>query len=295
MVSCSALVEGPFMRFPVRVRAIISMLALASVAIAHAPAASQAAPAPKPPVQWSIDWKSPYCMITTGDVKDAGISFWTVPGSNSVEIYIIGTAERVPRIAPGSPATIMLANGANISVPVRYPGPEWHGVLYLHVSDEEVLTKLGQATGISIEGASKEDAGKKAIIPIAGATKAMRVLQNCVDLKLPEWGIDPAGLRGLKERPKNVNKHPWLTSEDFPDSSFEVGKGGTAVARLTIDTSGRVSKCDIVHKSGRLGIDAAVCLRARQRARYKPAVGPDGRPVEASIIVYTSFKIFVYP
>lgn len=255
--------------------------------LAAAPAVAQP-PIPAPsPTQWSMDWQAPYCMISTGDVKDVGLSVWSVPGSRVAEVYIIGARERVPQIAQGVKASLKLAGGELISVPVFYPGLEWAGVLKLQIVDDHVLAKLDSVTEIKIQ-----DSGKQLSVPVRGAKAAMRALQGCVDAKLPAWGIDPANFRALKQLPKAVKSGPLLTPDDYPSQALELGQGGTAVFRLTVDASGKLTGCTLVQSSGSAAIDRVTCANARKRAKFTPAVGADGLPTAASFISYSSFKIW---
>ena len=71
--------------------------------------------------------------------------------------------------------------------------------------------------------------------------------------------------------------------DDYPAAARGTGAHGKVVARLTIDTTGRVVGCDVVHSSGFKVLDVATCDILRRRARYGPGIDPRGQPVVSTV------------
>jgi protein TonB len=71
--------------------------------------------------------------------------------------------------------------------------------------------------------------------------------------------------------------------DDYPAAAKGSGAHGKVVARLTIDTSGRVVACKIIHSSGFAVLDEATCNILRRRARYGPGVDRFGQPVVSTV------------
>jgi protein TonB len=71
--------------------------------------------------------------------------------------------------------------------------------------------------------------------------------------------------------------------DDYPAQARGTGAHGKVDARLTIDTSGRVAGCSILHSSGYAVLDAATCQVLRRRARYGPAIDSHGKPVVGTV------------
>jgi len=70
---------------------------------------------------------------------------------------------------------------------------------------------------------------------------------------------------------------------DYPAAAAGTGAHGKVVARLTIDTTGRVAGCNIVQSSGYPVLDQATCNILRRRARYGPGIDKRGRPVVSTV------------
>jgi periplasmic protein TonB len=66
--------------------------------------------------------------------------------------------------------------------------------------------------------------------------------------------------------------------DDYPAQARGTGAHGRVVARLTVDTSGRVAGCSIIHSSGYGVLDEATCNILRRRARYGPPLDSHGQP-----------------
>ena len=70
-----------------------------------------------------------------------------------------------------------------------------------------------------------------------------------------------------------------FTTDDYPASSLRNEEQGSATARMTIGTDGRVSDCQIVASSGFPALDAATCNILRRRAKFTPAKDNAGNPI----------------
>jgi protein TonB len=64
---------------------------------------------------------------------------------------------------------------------------------------------------------------------------------------------------------------------------------GTVVVRVVTDQSGKVTSCAVVLSSGVTSLDDVTCATALKRAKYKPAIGADGRRSSAMFINYSTF------
>lgn len=77
---------------------------------------------------------------------------------------------------------------------------------------------------------------------------------------------------------KAVQRGGSISDEDYPPSSIRNEEAGTAVARFTIGTDGRVTQCSASGASPAL--DAETCKLIMRRFRYKPAQDAGGNPVQ---------------
>ena len=74
------------------------------------------------------------------------------------------------------------------------------------------------------------------------------------------------------------NPADWITAPDYPLLANLNGKTGVTAFKLTIDTKGTPTSCDIDASSGNDELDNKTCALLLERARFQPPVGSNGKP-----------------
>lgn len=74
----------------------------------------------------------------------------------------------------------------------------------------------------------------------------------------------------------------WVQDGEYPAAALALGQSGAVGYRLLVDAQGRVERCDIVESSGHAALDKGTCDLVGRRARFVPARGVDGSPMEWS-------------
>lgn len=70
----------------------------------------------------------------------------------------------------------------------------------------------------------------------------------------------------------------WFSHDDYPAVALRDRKEGVVRFGLDIDSSGRVTRCDVQASSGSASLDLATCRILRSRGRFTPAVDDRGNP-----------------
>ena len=261
--------------------AAIAAAAFASSAYAQAPA--QTAP---PPQVWEADWVSPHCTISTGDQQQAALALWMLPGDPDPELYFVGSPGILPN---GSSAlTVTLLPGGRTFEPRVESGLSNAGrrVLKLIRLRDEFPAAFAASSEIRLAGG-----GKTVTLPITGADKAMAAVRQCVDSKLPEWGVDAKAFDALRKPPTDIEDASWISYTDYPADAADNNQMGTVITRMSMDATGRVTACNVVVSSGTQSLDDATCRAALKRGQFHPAIGADGAPTAAQRIVSTIFRL----
>ena len=71
---------------------------------------------------------------------------------------------------------------------------------------------------------------------------------------------------------------PWYKLDDYPTWAFVREWEGVTAFELLVAPNGRPEGCTVVHSSGLKMLDRRACDVAKERARFSPALGSDGRP-----------------
>lgn len=110
----------------------------------------------------------------------------------------------------------------------------------------------------------------------------MASMRTCVNDLIKSWGYDPAVLAGLTRLPEPLdNPGTWAGPNDYPRDALIKGKGGIVRFRLDVDVEGKVNRCAILELSAGPELNQKTCEILRRRARFKPALDANGKPVAA--------------
>lgn len=246
------------------------------------------------PQVWKLDWQRNHCVISTGDVGTAGLALKMTPGDPDPTIDVVGSPDLVPTASriPDPPLT-------TFSVTLRPNGEKFRPLASELSSGGNPrvveLTHLYHEFPSAFANSSEfrlQSPQKLLSIPIVGASKAMAALQQCVDEKLAEWGVDVKSYRALRVPPTDIPDHPWISYEDYPEDAERAGATGQVIARVDVDATGKVTGCTVVVKARWQDFNELTCYRALQRGLYNPAIGADGHPTSAVRIEDIEFKLY---
>ena len=118
------------------------------------------------------------------------------------------------------------------------------------------------------------------------AAGAVRNLRRCNDALARDWKIDPTFMASLRRKPEPREKPGyWIQDEDYPLTAALRGEGGMIILRYMVGIDGRARDCTIVKPTASESINRRSCGFLVTRARYRPALGPDGKPVPAPVVM----------
>jgi TonB family protein len=104
-----------------------------------------------------------------------------------------------------------------------------------------------------------------------------------VDTRVPlivHWSIPtPTTIRFDGAAP--IAPERWFSNDDYPADAIQKGEQGAVEFDYTIDVNGRPKDCHVTVSAHSPSLDATSCAVITQRARFLPALGPDGKPREA--------------
>jgi TonB family protein len=113
----------------------------------------------------------------------------------------------------------------------------------------------------------------------------MKTLDTCAaDLRKvwKVWDYEKGGTEaGLKEGPSG-NLSRLFDPDDYPAISILKDQVGSVAFALLIDEQGKVADCTVTQTSGLAALDAQSCAVVKARGKFKPAVGPDGKPSKSA-------------
>ena len=111
----------------------------------------------------------------------------------------------------------------------------------------------------------------------------IQLLNECADDLQKVWNVwdenrDSVTLRkGPAGRLDNL-----FSGKDYPAVAMRKNLMGTTTLVLLIDELGKVGDCTVTRTSGAASIDAQSCAIIRERGKFRPAIGLDGKPTKSS-------------
>lgn len=157
------------------------------------------------------------------------------------------------------------------------------GVEY-RVGLEEAAAALAAATIVRVEVARSGARAPADSVEYRLDTRQMPAilghLERCHDQLLTDWGFDVAANRALRTRPVAIDPQNWIRAAALPNFT------GRAFASTLLDVTaaGQVSACRTIDSSGVEDIDDQICRQIVRLARFEPAIGAAGVPVQSQAI-----------
>jgi hypothetical protein len=124
-------------------------------------------------------------------------------------------------------------------------------------------------------------------LSVPGLDQARKTLDQCETLLMKSWGVDPGT---IAKAPEPRSPATWITFQDYPSDALRSGADGEVGFRLDLGTDGLEKKCTVTQASVSQEMNGKLCPLLIRRARFKPALGLDGKPVQS--IFASSFRFW---
>lgn len=272
-------------------RPVFAMLALATLAGAAPPSK----PALAPTAKWVVDFDAAQCMASRnyGTADDPLLLALKQPAIGDViQLYVIRRGGGSAPFAVQFDGKIAL-DGAELSKRsmLNFSGKATRQrVLLLNMPLAE-FAAVRTAKTLTIDAGSRLDE----TFELKDVEKLMKVMDHCVADLRSAWNVvdppppnRPAGAAApptplspkLLKGP--IGGVPVFKADDYPDVALDKDGEGTVAFALLIDEQGKVADCTVTKTSGLASLDAQSCAIVKQRARFEPAIGLDGKPAKSS-------------
>lgn len=267
-----------------RVQLSAALLICASLSAA-ADAASRS-----PTGRWIVNFDDSQCFAIRGyGTKEAPLDLVlkVPPLGNVMQISVIRPGKG-GRYAEQREATITFDGAQSVATTLLAFTPPKSGQRLFRVNlplEHFAAARKAKALSIRASGDLDETFALTQMEPL------LKVLDECVVGLRKFWNVteEEVGISNLKEGPRSLSG--LFRAEDYPGVAMEELRQGTVTFVLLIDESGRVADCTVSETSGVAVLDAQSCAVVKERARFKPAVGLDGKPAKAGFTQRVSWRI----
>ncbi len=120
----------------------------------------------------------------------------------------------------------------------------------------------------------------------------MNMLDKCTEDLREVWKVwdydkEPSG---LKEGPSG-DLSGIFSPDDYPGIAMFKDQMGSVAFVLLIDEQGKVADCTVTETSGVASLDSQSCAIVKERAKFKPAIGLDGKPSKSSYFQRITWRL----
>jgi len=127
--------------------------------------------------------------------------------------------------------------------------------------------------------------GRTVVFNTGSLGKAFAALRTCTSNLVKSWGLDPDQQASLTRFATPMSSPGnWLQSNDYPGAMLASGKQAIVNFRLNVDEKGGATACEIQRSFAAKEFDKATCSLLMRRAKFKPALDRNGRPVPSYYI-----------
>ncbi|MGB3167702.1 MAG: energy transducer TonB [Alteraurantiacibacter sp.] len=90
-----------------------------------------------------------------------------------------------------------------------------------------------------------------------------------------------------------IDQGEWARqiAQSYPARALRRSEEGNVSLTVAVDNFGRVKACSVTASSGYLTLDEAACIGVTRYARFDPALGRDGDPVEDEWSTTVAYRI----
>lgn len=265
---------------------IISGAALLAI-LGTAP--TRAAEPMRPTGKWNVDFGDAHCTATRtygSPDKPITLAFKSAPIGDVMQLTVVRSA-RVSEMNQYA-GTMTVDRSAPVAVSfLGYPSNDGK----LRISSLKLtpvaFAPVRTATTVRLRASSEIDAA----FALLQMDAVSRTLDRCVlDLR-QVWHV---GEHAATLKQAAVDLQPLqklFSSDDYPRVALHNDGTGTVQAMLLISEAGRIASCMVTETSGHASLDAQTCVILSRRARFKPAIGPDGKPAKSATTARIRWKM----
>jgi len=176
-------------------------------------------------------------------------------------------------------ASLAFGSSSPIKVKQLRYAVKGNGIQLINLTAEQA-SKLSDADFITWDGE-----GPNRSFSTGPLKQLMKMLANCRASLRDYWNITPekaaqidTGAMPAKPLVK------YFSAKDYPGQAVMNRESGLTSVVALIDENGTIRDCMVDATSGIATLDAMTCIVIRERAKFKPAVAKDGKPVRSYLV-----------
>lgn len=126
---------------------------------------------------------------------------------------------------------------------------------------------------------------------LADVEPLLRVMNDCVADLRRVWNVSEDGAEPPAGQGPQAHMAGMFKGDDYPMSAVIGNAQGSVSVVLLVDENGKVADCSVIGTSRAAALDGQTCAILRERAKFTPAVGSDGKPTRGAFTQRITWRI----
>ena len=256
--------------------------------LATSPSANAMSAPRAPTAKWVVDFADNMCTATRSygtAEKPLHLTLKPSPTGGTVQLIVIsgggsGTLSGEPE---QHSAKIQLGNADPFKVSMlvygQKSGNSWQNVHIVTLPTKE-WAPIKSASSLRIDSLTALDV----TFALSQMGTVVNVLDRCIADLLEHWGMTPDQQARVKTEPRSeAPSASYFRDDDYPRGSLQLHQSGSTSVRLLIDEGGKIADCAVTSTSGSAALDTMTCFVLRTRAKFRPALDKDDKPLKSFV------------
>lgn len=234
-------------------------------------------PAPLVPHgNWTVAYEQSMCLASRkfGDAGAVELLLRPSPVGSALEITFVDTTAKERRVVMDGDGFVRAGPvGERQQVSYRaWRSPSQNGRVIIINAKQAILDDISDDGWLSFE-----DGDTKAVaVQTKQFAKLRPVLADCKRKVAQHWGVDVAALERMATPADPVGDPArWVSYTDFPSGA----SAGQVTMLFRVGVDGRAGDCRVIETTGVKSLEDVSCRAMVQRARFRPALDRDGKPM----------------
>ena len=259
-------------------------------------------PARPPAGKWVVNFGAAEC-IASRNYGTAEAPFFLV-----LKNPPMGDIVQVALLKPGKSGKYSQQLSASLTLDDRPPvgmsmilagGQQTDNVLFSMSLARPLAQSLAASKKVRIQAGHRLDE----TLELTQVGPVLAKLDECSAMLREVWHVKPEDLTmvsspsaqlppkaDLKQR-MSTSTGGFLSAADYPDIALRGDLEGSVTMALLVDESGRVADCTVIATTGVAALEAQSCGIVKQRAKFTPALGLDGKPTKDSTVTRITWRL----
>jgi TonB family protein len=230
---------------------------------------------------WILNYADEQCLASReygAPQHPTILAFRPAGNGKSYEVFVFRTTA-YPRFAQELTGSIDFGLGPIQTWLLRYHVTRSNLVAYKFRVSAEHFVQIANANSVTLT----VNGGPTFYLSLQSGLDLLRGLEACTDDLQRFWNMDAAG-SARTAIPAKGDVRAVFTPDDYPSEAQGRSQEGSAQFLLLVDETGRVAGCDVLISSDAPALDEVGCIVIKDRARFKPALDRDGKPIRSTVV-----------